>query len=59
MVSTAPEGYRICTESQTIEVTSGRSLNLTFANYKLSGIAIEAVVQGVTSTVAMDTTSLV
>lgn len=42
----APEGYRICTESQTIEVTSGRSLNLTFANYKLSGIAIEAVVQG-------------
>lgn len=42
----APEGYRICTESQTIEVISGRSLNLTFANQKLSGIAIEAVVQG-------------
>lgn len=42
----APEGYRICTESQTIEVVSGRALNLTFANYKLSGIAIEAVVQG-------------
>lgn len=39
---TAPEGYRICTESQTIEVISGRVLNCRFANYRLSGIAIEA-----------------
>lgn len=39
---TAPEGYRICTESQTIKVVSGRNLNLRFANYALSGIAIEA-----------------
>lgn len=42
---TAPEGYRICTESQTIKVVSGRVLNLRFANYKLTGIAIEAVEQ--------------
>jgi len=43
---TAPEGYRICTESQTIEVISNRVMNCRFANYKLSGIAIESVVQG-------------
>lgn len=42
----APDGYRIATESQTIKVVSERVLNLRFANYKLSGIAIEAVVQG-------------
>lgn len=42
----APLGYKICTESQVIKVVSDRVLNLTFANYKLSGIAIEAVAQG-------------
>lgn len=42
---TAPSGYRICSESQTIEVVSGRVLNCRFGNYKLSGISIEAVVQ--------------
>lgn len=42
----APNEYRICSESQTIEVVSNRVLNCRFANYKLSGIGIEAVVQG-------------
>jgi len=38
----APNQYRICSESQTIEVVSGRVLNCRFANYKLTGIGIEA-----------------
>lgn len=38
----APAEYRICSESQTIEVISGRVLNCRFANYKLTGIGIEA-----------------
>ena len=42
----APNEYRICSESQTIEVVSDRVLNCRFANYKLTGIGIEAVAQG-------------
>ena len=42
----APNEYRICSESQTIEIVSGRVLNCRFANYKLTGIGIEAVAQG-------------
>lgn len=41
----APAGYSICTETQTIEVISGRVLNARFANYKLEGIVIESVDQ--------------
>lgn len=41
----APEGYAICTESQTIEVISGRVMNCRFVNEKLEGIIIEAVDQ--------------
>ena len=41
----APTGYSICTETQTIEVISGRVLNTRFANYKLEGIVIESVDQ--------------
>lgn len=41
----APEGYSICTETQTIEVISGRVLNCRFVNEKLEGIIIEAVDQ--------------
>lgn len=48
----APDGYRICTESQTIKVVSGKIQNLRFANYKLSGIAIEAVAQGTHTSLA-------
>ena len=42
---TAPEGYSICTETQTIEVISGRVMNCRFVNEKLEGIIIEAVDQ--------------
>lgn len=48
----APAEYRICSESQTIEVVSGRVLNCRFANYKLTGIAIEAMAQGTHTGVA-------
>lgn len=41
----APEGYAICTETQTIEVISGRVMNCRFVNEKLEGIIIEAVDQ--------------
>ena len=41
----APSGYSICTETQTIEVISGRVMNCRFVNEKLEGIVIEAVDQ--------------
>ena len=41
----APEGYRICAETQTIEVISGRVMNCRFVNEKLEGLTIEAVDQ--------------
>lgn len=41
----APPGYRICAETQTIEVISGRVMDCRFVNEKLEGITIEAVDQ--------------
>ena len=55
----APNEYRICSESQTIEVVSDRVLNCRFANYKLTGIGIEAVAQGTHTGIAEDRKSVV
>ncbi len=48
----APEGYKICSESQLVKLVSGRVLSCTFQNYRLTGITVEAVNQATHQPVA-------